>query len=201
MSFNYSKVEFIKAQDNKNYFIDSNIWLKVLSPKLRPSRNDILYRTFFDSITKNTKSKIVVPALVLSEVINRILREVYYGKHIATLKKSNPSFKEDTSYYKNIYRQTEDFKIAYTMICDEIRNYHASIILINDSLGQDFSFKHILKDPPAGLDFNDYFYYQLCKKRNYILVTDDKDFWVENVEVLTQSKTLYDKFIAQQVPK
>lgn len=85
------------------------------------------------------------------------------------------------------------------LLCDNIKSYHESITLINDGLGSDFKFEHILNDPPTGLDFNDFLYYNICKKNNYILVTDDKDFWVEDVKILTQSDSLYNKYIAIKI--
>lgn len=199
MPFSYSKLDFLKATENTNYFLDANIWLKILNPKVKASHKDKVYRNFFDSIISNSKSKIVLPSLVLSEVINRILREVHMGKYIAKQKQLDPSFKEDSGFYKSVFRKTEDFRIAYNLVCDEIKNYHSSISLINDGLGSEFKFKHILKDPPSGLDFNDYYYYNICKKKGYVLVTDDKDFWVEDVMILTQSDTLYNRYISLKV--
>ena len=199
MAYSYSKLDKLKASDNCNYFLDANIWLKILIPKNNLSFKDKAYISFFDSIIENKKAKIVVPSLVLSEVINRILREVHFQKHINKIKKTNPTFELTSEYYKNVFRPSEEYRIAYMLLCDEIKNYHESITLISDGLGSDLKFKHILKDPPAGLDFNDFLYYNICKKNNYILLTDDKDFWVENVEILTQSDTLYDKYIAIKI--
>ena len=199
MSFSYSKLDYSKATDGANYFLDANIWLKILNPKVKSSYKDKAYRKFFDSILNNNKTKIVVPSLVLSEVINRILREVHMGKYISKIKRKDPLFVVPTDFYKSDFRKTEDFRIAYNLVCDEIKNYHGSITLINDGLGSDFKFKHILKDPPCGLDFNDYYYYNICKKNNFILITDDKDFWVEDVVIYTQSETLYNRFITLKV--
>ena len=97
---------------------------------------------------------------------------------------------------KNVFRISPEFKIAYSLVCDEIKNYHSTIELLNDGLGVDFKFKHILKDLPSGLDFNDHYYYQLCKKNNFVLITDDKDFWVEDIEIVTMSSSLLDRHIA-----
>lgn len=199
MSFSYSKLDYSIATDGSNYFLDANIWLKILNPKIKSSYKDKAYRSFFDSIINNSKTKIVVPSLVLSEVINRILREVHMGKYISKIKRTDSSFVPTADFYKSDFRKTEDFRIAYNLVCDEIKNYHSSITLINDGLGSDFKFKHILKDPPSGLDFNDYYYYNICKKNNYILITDDKDFWVEDVVIYTQSETLYNRFISLKV--
>lgn len=195
MAYNYSKADLYSVKQYTNYFLDANIWLKILQPKVNTPYKDTKYRALFEKITANSKCKIVVPSLILSEVINRILREVHFGKYVSNIQKVNPGFKPDKDFYKNIYRPSQEFKIAYSMVCYEIKNYNNSIVLINDGLGTDFKFKHILKDPPSGLDFNDYFYYNLCKKNNYVLVTDDKDFWVEDIEVVTLSSTLIDKSV------
>ncbi len=199
MAYNYSKADYYSIKENTNYFLDANIWLKILQPKINSSYKDNQYRKLFEKITANTKCKVVVPALVLSEVINRILREVHLGKYIAKLKKANPSFTQDKDFYKTVFRPSPEFKIAYSLVCYEIKNYHTSVILINDGLGVDFKFKHILSDPPQGLDFNDYFYYNICKKNNYVLITDDKDFWVEDIEIVTLSNTLIDKATALKI--
>lgn len=196
MAYSYSKANLYSVKDDAKYFLDANIWLKILQPKLDSSHKDKEYRKLFEKITENSKCKIVLPALILSEVINRILREVHMGKFVSKIKKGNPTFSPDKDFYKNVFRNSPEFKIAYSLVCDEIKNYHTTIDLLNDGLGVDFKFKHILKDLPSGLDFNDHYYYQLCKKNNFILITDDKDFWVENIEIVTMSPTLIDKHIA-----
>ena len=199
MAYNFSKAAYYSIKQDTNYFLDANIWLKILQPKVNSSYKDTQYRKLFEKIIANTKCKIVVPALVLSEVINRILREVHLGKYIRNIKKTNPTFVADKNFYKNVFRPSQEFKIAYSLVCYEIKNYHTSIVLINDGLGIDFKFKHILSDPPQGLDFNDYFYYNLCKKNNYVLITDDKDFWIEDIEIVTLSETLLNKSIAVKI--
>ena len=100
-----------------------------------------------------------------------------------------------TDFYKAVFRKSDEFKIAYTLLCDEIRDMHDTLHLVSDKLGDKFKLKHILKDLPTHLDFNDHYYYQICKANNYILVTDDKDFWVEDVEVMTESETLFNSFL------
>lgn len=196
MKYSYSNASTHTVNNYEYYLLDANIWLKVLIPKNNLSYKDKAYLSLFYKIINNTKTRIVLPALVVSEVINRIIRQVYYEKHLNKLRESNSSFVPDNQYYKDVFRRSIDYKIAYNLICDEIRNYNTSIDLINDEFGSTFKFKHILNNPPMSLDFNDYYYYNLCKKKGYFLLTDDKDFWVENVKVVTMSKTLLDKHIA-----
>lgn len=195
MSYSFEKASDHHVIDNNIYFLDSNIWLKILQPKFNPSYKDKQYRLLFQNILSNSKSKIAVSSLVLSEVINRILRDVYMNKMINKIKVDNPDFILPSNFYKITFRPSEDFRIAYNIICDEIKNYHSSIIQICDQFGDRIRFSHVLSNPPINLDFNDHYYYKLCKINKYILVTDDKDFWVDDVQVITMSDTLYDKHI------
>jgi len=201
MSYSYSKASSHSVKNQEKYFLDANIWLKVLAPKNKLTYKDKGYLLFFEKLVNNTKVRIVVPALVISEVINRIIREVHYKKHLIAEAKKTPGFTEPDGYYKNVFRNTEDYRIAYNLICDDIKSYSTSIDLVNDEFGTTFKFKHVMSNPPTSLDFNDYYYYNLCKKKGYILVTDDKDFWVKDVQVVTMSETLLNKHIAILIPK
>src|SRR5690554_6798683 len=196
MSYSYSKASTHSIKNQEKYLLDANIWLKILAPKNKLSYKDKGYLLFFEKLVNNTKVRIVLPALVVSEVINRIIREVHYNKHINAIKRQQPNFVEPSDYYKNVFRNTKEYQIAYNLICDDIKSYNVSIDLINDEFGSTFKFKHVMANPPISLDFNDYYYYNLCKKKGYFLVTDDKDFWVEDVDVITMSDTLLNKHIA-----
>lgn len=195
MAYSFEKPLSHHVVDGNVYFFDSNIWLKILQPKINPSYRDNQYRLLFQKILANNKAKIAVSTLVLSEVINRILRDVYMKKLIDKIKKNDPCFILSNDFYKTKFRPSQEFRIAYNLICDEIKNYHTSINQISDDFGNKICFRHILSDPPQGLDFNDHYYYKLCKLNKYILVTDDKDFWVDDVQVITMSDTLYNKHI------
>jgi predicted nucleic acid-binding protein len=201
MSYSYSKASSHQIKDSDKYFLDANIWLKVLAPKNKLTYKDKAYLGFFERLVNNTKVRIIVPALVISEVINRIIREVHFQKHIKGVQKVTPNFIPPSDYYKNVFRNTEDYRIAYNLICDDIKSYNTSIDLVNDEFGSTFKFKHVMSNPPTSLDFNDYYYYNLCKKKGYFLVTDDKDFWVENIEVVTMSDTLLNKHIATLIAR
>ncbi|MBG7611055.1 PIN domain-containing protein [Polaribacter sp. BAL334] len=201
MDYSYSNASSHSVKNQEKYLLDANIWLKILIPKNKLSYKDKSYLAFFERLVNNTKARIVLPALVVSEVINRIIREVYYEKHIISIKRLTPSFVEPDGYYKNVFRNTQDYQIAYNLICDDIKSYNTSIDLISDEFGSTFKFKHVMSNPPINLDFNDYYYYNLCKKRGYFLVTDDKDFWVKDVNIVTMSDTLLNKHIATLITK
>lgn len=196
MSYIYSSADTHTVISDGKYFIDANIWIKILQPKISPSYKEKKYRELFESIVANNKCKIVVSSLLLSELINRIIREVYLNKFIKKFKVKNPAFVVDKEFYKNIYRPSEDFKRDYGLLCYEIKTYHQSIELVNDGLGSEVKLKNLLANPSFTLDFNDNYYYQLCKKNQYIILTDDKDFWVEDVAIISLNETLKNKNIA-----
>lgn len=105
------------------------------------------------------------------------------------------------SYYKDIFRKSEEFAIQYELICDDIKSYHTLYELISDELGLTIKTKHLLSTPPKGLDFNDHYYYLLTKVKNIPIVTDDSDFFVEGVSVLTFNDKLYQSGKDNIVPK
>lgn len=196
MPYIYSSADTHSVVNDGRYFIDANIWIKILQPKINQSYKEKKYRELFEAITTNNKCKIVVTSLLLSELINRIIREVYLNKFIKKFKEKNPTYIIDKEFYKNVYRPSADFAKDYGLLCYEIKTYHQSIELVNDGLGSDVKIKHLLANPSFTLDFNDNYYYQLCKKNKFIILTDDKDFWVEDVEVISLNDTLKNKNIA-----
>lgn len=188
MPYSIQNLSF-RSIEEKKYFFDANLWILILKPRIQLTARQKQYLDFFSKFTNSILNpKIIVTSLVLSEVINRYLREVSMNLYA---KKNNESIVP--SYYKMKYRQTDDFKIQYELLCDEIKSYHKYYELVSDEFGQTFKSKHILKSPPKGLDFNDYYYYKLAQEKGYVIVTDDSDFFVENVEIMTLNPTLLNK--------
>lgn len=182
----------------KKYFFDSNIWLIIVKPKMVPTDREQRYIDFVENFKTSTQNpKIVIPALMLSEIINRYLHDVGMPK----FKAKNPLIAELPKFYKEHYRQSDQFKIDYELICDDIKSYNKYYELIPDNLGIDFKTKHLLSNPPKGLDFNDHYYYLMAKKRGYTIVTDDADFFVEDVDVLTYNNKLYKRGTDSVIPK
>jgi PIN domain. len=184
--------------EKKKYFFDANIWLMILKPPVTLKPYQKQYLDFVEKFMKSSQNpKIVIPSLILSEVINRYLRDV--GMNIFIDK--NGFTNVNSRFYKEIYRPSEQFKIDYELLCDDIKSYSKHYEFIPDKLGEEFKSKHILSSPPKGLDFNDHYYYLLAKKEKYSIVTDDGDFFVEDVEILTLNSTLYQKAKDSVKPK
>jgi predicted nucleic acid-binding protein len=189
MAYNIRNIDYVSLQ-KKKYFFDANLWLKILKPPFELSPRDNKYLNFFQKFRDNPNHpKIVVTALVLSEVINRYLREVSYHTYCKKEKVVNPP----KSHYKEVYRNSAQFLSDYVSLCEDIKAYQNFYELVSDGLGTDIRQKDILTSPPQGLDFNDYYYYKLALKHGYTIVTDDKDFFVQDVEVITYNTALVDR--------
>lgn len=174
----------------KYYFFDANLWLKILKPPLNLSRRDEKYLDFFERFKNNPQHpKIAVTALLLSEIINRYLRDVTY--QVYCRKNGNPN--PDKSYYKEVYRKSQQYQTDYISLCEDIKSYQNYFELVADGLATDIRQKDILTSPILSLDFNDLYYYRLAQKKGFTIVTDDKDFFVEDVEILTYNSQLIDK--------
>ncbi|NLU96304.1 hypothetical protein [Chitinophaga sp. Ak27] len=150
------------------------------------TKREIKYLDFFEKFKKHHSSpKIVVTALLLSEIINRFIRDVSYNKFCAT-----NGITPDKTHYKSTYRLTKEYKQAYISLCDDIETFSHLYELVNDDCGTKILGSSILKSPPLKLDFNDLYYCLLAKQNGYIIVTDDSDFFVEDVEIITYNNSL-----------
>ncbi len=191
MSFDIKKLTEVSPLKEKKYLIDANIWIKVISPKIKPTNKDQKYCEFIEDL-RNRSCKIYLPALVISEVMNRLLREVHLPK--LALKMGIDSENIPPNFYKEIFRKSTEYRSGYLEIADDFNNFiRKGTDIINDSFGSKdgVKFRDVLGNNFNNrLDFNDNFYYQLAKKNNYTIITDDKDFLVKGVEVLTLSRTL-----------
>jgi predicted nucleic acid-binding protein len=191
MAYKISHLNNVAIQ-NRPYFLDANIWIKILRPKLIPSDRDKKYLAFYKKlITSAAKPKIAVTSMVFSEVINRVMRDVAMSKYMRE-EAVNPAA-IDKSFYKSVYRKSPHFQKQYNLLCQEILELDPYYHLMSDSLGNDIKLDDLFSDPDQGLDFNDNYYVQLAKKVKFPIVTDDSDFFVEEVEILTYNDKLYQR--------
>ena len=189
MAYNIRNLDMAELQ-KKSYFFDANLWIKILKPPFGLSQRDKKYLDFFEKFcAHHNHPKIAVTTLVLSEVINRYLRDVTYPGFC----KKQGQVEPDKSYYKEVYRASEQFLFDYVSLCEDIKTYEDFYTLIPDGLGSLIKQKDILTSPPQSLDFNDNYYYKMAIKNNFARVTDDKDFFVQDVEIFTYNNQLIDK--------
>lgn len=191
----YSNIEKLKNNTAVKpclYFFDAQIWIYATQAfQISNEEWQMRYVSFFQDIIDNDlviKPKIILNSLLLSEIINTYMRQIAFVEYC--------NFNDlDKKYvdYKREYRNKEHYKLSYKYINDEINNYRSVIKFIDDA--------HIVKDFPNFLkkdilpfDLNDYYYYLTCleysKANELILVTNDSDFLVNDINILTYNKTL-----------
>ncbi|NJN77726.1 MAG: PIN domain-containing protein [Saprospiraceae bacterium] len=194
MAYNIENIR-TETHPQGEFLFDANVWFYILNPPIHLSREIEDYFNFLELIQNSThkpKPKIVIPSLILSEVINRYLRSVGMKTFFEENPTKEPYPDERKDRYKDVYRSSDQFKIDYGNICADIKSYNNITEFIDDKFGT-FKQKHILTSPPAGLDFNDFYYWKLAKERGYTIVTHDRDFYVPDVKILTSNQKLLDK--------
>lgn len=169
------------------YFFDANIWLLILGLIPQPDSKQQKYIHFFECVLKSD-AIILLPAILVSEVVNRM---IYFQMNRYAKKKGD---KVDPSYFKKVYREQPEFKLALQKIYDDFHIYARSCTLINDNFGQQgFGFTDLFTVNAPIIEFNDNYLYKLAKHHSAIVITDDGDFFVEDIPVYTLNNTLVNK--------
>jgi hypothetical protein len=160
------------------FFFDTMVWLSILAPEFNKSNNrSDKYISFFDAVFNAPKAKIALSSLSVSEITNTYFRTVavrMFEKETGTQVPHNE--------YKTKYRITDHFKNQYQIINDELLSRADSILYFEHDLTEE-DFAESLKYPR--LDFNDYCYFKMCYNYDINIVTDDSDFLVKGVPILT----------------
>jgi len=187
----------IKLKDNTPvksclYFLDAQIWVYATQSFNMSNENwQLRYVNFFQSIIDNdlvTKPKILLNSLLLSEIINTYMKQIAFVDYCKSLNKST----NEVSYKKE-YRKDPHYKTSFKYINDEIKSYRTIIEFVDD--------KHIVNQFPDFLkadilpfDLNDYYFYLTCKEyskiNELICITNDGDFLVNDINILTYNKEL-----------
>jgi len=127
-------------------------------------------------------SKIFLDELVLSEFINAF-RQLEF-------KRIKPEFEWHLGF-KNFRNDQEFIKIA-----KEISLQSKKVINLCQRCDSFFSYMDlgpILEEYEKGhSDFNDWMYIELCKKNNFLFVTNDRDFKDSGIQMLTANSSLLD---------
>ncbi|MEJ7778107.1 MAG: PIN domain-containing protein [Daejeonella sp.] len=177
------------------YILDSNVWLPILGIDDEPASQH--YKIFFDKIFKLENAKILLCSLQLSEILNRLLRfnanKVYFKKYKGT--SGAPKFPE---FYKSEFRGSDECKIHYENIIDDIDGYSSHVIL-KDLEQNDFS--TLTSFDAKKLDFNDNYLYLLAKQESALIITHDADFFGLDITVGTYNRKLYQSYTDSIKPK
>ncbi len=175
------KIHSIESYDfpeERNYFFDTNIWLYIYGPIGWPDEKSDMYSRALKKI-REAKGTIYINCMIISEFINTF---------------SRIEFKQQSDFTRY-----KDFRnsLAYRAIAQDIA-YNVRKIL-RSTLTCDPEMQTI--DLPAVMDlfeqgkfdFNDLLFAQICRAKNMVFVTHDKDFSELGVEILTSNDKLTGK--------
>jgi hypothetical protein len=126
----------------------------------------------------------------LSEVLNNLLRKVYAPQFLqsATAAPLLAAKKPEEDDYKHVYRKHKKYLDDRETILNSIFSYSSNLQLISDDFDQ-YALSG-LTTAFTDLDFTDWLVYELAKKHNATIVTDDGDFHVDNHSVITGNPKL-----------
>lgn len=184
MGYDITYLEYHRLKDKK-YFLDANVWIFMIDPP--PTGEGEMYENFFLKLKKFEK-KIVFPLQLFSEVINRYLRICCTDFYFSTHDSKNKDEKNDQKFYKHKYRKSEQFLEDFERIENNFTRLIKYYEIVSDHHIRETYFPSIDKlfaYPKVDVDFSDYYYYLLAKNNNYVLVTHDSDFFLEDVEIVT----------------
>ena len=193
MPFSALSIQNYKPLLGQKYVFDANAWIYILEADLElraASSKGTQYVNLLERIKQagSPKPKVVLPAIILSEVVNRLLRSYYFPLFVEE-NKTLPFTTEQSRNYKDVYRKHDQFRIDYSSILYNIKTYHNLFELVSDEFDQ-FRVKDVFNKPDVNLDFNDYLLVEMAKRNNYIIVTDDSDLKGQDVTVVTSNQKL-----------
>jgi predicted nucleic acid-binding protein len=191
MSFRIEDIKKHKVVEGGKYLFDANIWLAILDTNFSKSYMPPYEALFEDIITHKTvkSAKVVMPSLLLSEILNRYMNDIFYKEFCKLNPVSTGMTKHE--HYKHVYRTSPVYSQDLAMACSGIRTFSANngLSFLSDNL-DNFTFKQLTKNIPVFLDINDHLYAQIAKAQGLIIVTNDGDFRVEDVTVVTGNPAL-----------
>ncbi len=168
-----------KATFTDKFFIDNNVWMFLFCPIGNYEKKKQEQYSSFVEVLINKQSTIFINALVLSEFCNAYLRAdfTFWSKEPINSGKIN---------YKKDFVGTDHFKKTV----EEIKVSINKILSFSIKASDDFNAINLTNvfDNFGISDFNDSYYVELGRMKNYKIITDDADLFVNNklgIEIIT----------------
>lgn len=192
---NIVSIRDLPPEEGKSYFFDANVWIDLLLPPVGVTSSIKEYSNFFEAVVSlgsnpmaKKKPVIIITNLLMSEIFNRYTRnkaKLYRSKSVGF------NHLSDTKFYKDIYRQSNNFLKDLEVFKDNILAYEDVLKTVQTEDCCEPS--EVLQNLSQQMDYNDYVYYRLCLKHRISLVTNDGDFKVPDVEIITANNKLLRK--------
>ena len=155
---------------NESFFFDANVWIFLFCAIAGTGkRKQNLYSDFLNDLNRR-KLGVYVNSLVVSEFANRYLRIEF-----ELWKKESENFRAD---YKKDFIATDKYRETIVEVISAIRKILALSERASDNF-QAVEMENIFNELET-CDFNDSYYIELARLNNWIIVTDDADFFGVN---------------------
>lgn len=200
MSYQISHLD-LRSVENRTYFFDANIWLLILGIKTNPSAQEVKYMQFFADVfasAKKGQARIVLPALLVSEIVNRMILNVEMPKFA----KAKGEDHRTPNYLKIKFRPAPEYQKAREKIHDDLNIYASVCQQISDNFGSPgFACAELLDPQKTSLEFGDNYFYRLAAFHEAVLVTHDGDFFFQDLPIYTLNNQLLERAKAALAPK
>ncbi len=166
------RLEDFKHLAGRGIFVDANVLIYLFWPTGQHSF-ELDYAQVFGNLLKE-KNGLYVDFLVISEVVNRILRIEHQKLH------SNQTFKA----FRTSKHGKQALSDIYLMVKDNILKCFSVI-------GKSFNKTEVEGLLVANqLDFTDKAIVSICSENNLVLLTNDKDFKDSGLDILTSNPNI-----------
>ncbi len=168
----------------KTIFFDANI-LIYLFWSSASNWAEREYSSIFGKLLKQ-KNIFVVDFMVISEIINRVIR-IEYAKYLLQKALTNKQLT-----FKN-YRDSQDGHQMLNEINNVIENKLFLHFDIVEKSFNELDIKNLLSIDK--LDFNDKALVQICSENNFVLLTNDGDFIAADIDILSANNQLINGYL------
>lgn len=166
----------ISQLTGRDIFFDANVVMYIYFSSSSMKKWPATYSAIFRQLLVN-KNRLIVDYNVLSEVVNRELR----------MNHSNFEAANGPTKYK-LWRNSKDGQNAETRTYAIIKSLLSSTFQLDGKVYNMSDINQMLI--PSNQDFIDKAIVNLCKEKNYILLTNDKDFSGADLEILSANHCL-----------
>ncbi|MEP2771664.1 MAG: hypothetical protein ABJH05_05925 [Fulvivirga sp.] len=195
---NISDLRSHSPKSESLYFFDANVWLYSLInfDSLKQSEQEYVkffYRVFEEEIDT---CKVLINNLLIAEIFNTYMHKI--AVNLLRTKKYSGKLPEKFDFKRDFRnRHKEFFEQQHEKIKDDLHSFcnKSNILFLNDEFDKLNTELNIITTCPTHFDFNDHYYYQLLKNQTIkpLVVTNDSDWSVEDLEILTVEKSLLNK--------
>lgn len=164
-----TQIKDYNVSNQDSLFFDANVWLLIFGnvANSRQERQKAYSQLLKDAISRN--ATIFISSLVLSEIINRMLR-IDFEQWLEVPDNIGKKFKRD-------FRQTEEYKESLQSAIETVKEIlKISIVEKVDDGFHSRNTEILFSRMGNYIDFNDSYYISLCFNNQWKLVSDDSDF-------------------------